>query len=559
MNSRGLEILGSRYRIVRPLGGGGMKSVYLAEDLKLNNRLCAVAAMIDNFASPNEQQAAVAAFQREADMLAALRNEHIPQIYDKFSEQQSHYLVMEFVEGDTLESRIRKAGKLSELEAIDIAMQILDTLEYLHGLNPPVIYRDMKPSNVMTTADRKVKLIDFGIARFFQTGTMTTMGTPGYSPPEQYGGTVEERSDLYALAATLHEALTGRTPVPFDFPPLNQLQPGTNQDLSDLLQQALSERVEDRVPNAREFRNRLSAIKAELTGALRGFMQPLGQNDRTGSLRSVTTQSDGQTWVFTDTARISAANSQSGALAAHSGGSRGLYQNISPSRSLRSSRGLANNRASVPPFAAQSAGSGYIAFDEEQTEVLARRPANSSRMAVSVGRPNQHSWVFQGASGELPKGRRSALKMFVGLASIAAIAFAGAAGINQWNEIQREKALIIAHQAFEQRQQLALQEAERQREVLVQQAAQREQSLRRQQQREAALERRQWRIQQAQQRASYAQAEPQQPEPAQGEAQPGSDLGQVFAQSVVGAMGETVGGAIGQALVGGLSGSGRNH
>ena len=559
MKSLPTEILGSRYRIVRPLGGGGMKSVYLAEDLKLANRLCAVAAMIDNFANPSEQQAAIAAFQREADMLAALRNEHIPQVYDKFSEQQSHYLVMEFVEGDTLENRVKtEGGKLSEHEAIDIAIQILDTLEYLHGLKPQVIYRDMKPSNVMTTPDGKVKLIDFGIARFFQTSSMTTMGTPGYSPPEQYGGKVEERSDLYALAATLHEALTGRSPVPFDFPPLCKLRPGSNKQLSDLIEQALADKVEDRVPNAREFKQRLCAIKAELAAALQQSIQPAEQhNDRTGSMRRVTTQRDGQTWVFTDTTRMSGAIGRSSASLQRTG-RQGLSRSFSPGASGGSSRGLTNNRTAVPRFGTLRGASGNIAPAEEQTAVLVPGSANDSLKAATSLEPSGHTWVFRGGSGQLPNGRRSGLKMLVGLASITAVAIAAVAGINQWNQIQREKALIAVHQAFEQQQQVALQEAERQRELLVQQEAQRERALRRQQQQqEAALERREWRIrqaQQAQQQASYPENEP-----AQAESAPGSDLGQVFAEGVVGAVGETVGQTIGQALVGGFSGSGRGR
>src|SRR5207244_1443880 len=105
-----------------------------------------------------EQKRAAAAFQREADMLASLRDEHIPQIYDKFSEGQNHYLVMELVEGGTLEDKLRAAGeKLGESELVEIALQIVETLQYLHSLNPPVIYRDMKPGNVMITPAGKVK------------------------------------------------------------------------------------------------------------------------------------------------------------------------------------------------------------------------------------------------------------------------------------------------------------------------------------------------------------------------------------------------------------------
>src|ERR1700731_1990560 len=136
-------IVGGRYRVVRALGGGGMKLVYLAEDLRLAGRSCALAEMVDSITSPDLQQQAVAAFQREADMLAQLSNEHIPRIFDRFSEANRHYLVMEFIDGATLEEEIkRNGGKLATGEVVDVAIQILDTLEYLHGLAPPVIYRD---------------------------------------------------------------------------------------------------------------------------------------------------------------------------------------------------------------------------------------------------------------------------------------------------------------------------------------------------------------------------------------------------------------------------------
>src|SRR5271156_1093019 len=154
-------IIGGRYRVVRSLGGGGMKLVYLAEDLRLAARPCALAEMVDSFTSPDMQQQAVAAFQREADMLAQLANEHIPRIFDRFSEANRHYLVMEYIDGATLEDELKQnGGKLAPDRGIDFAIQILEPLEYRHELAPPVIYRDLKPSNVMLTPGGQAKLID---------------------------------------------------------------------------------------------------------------------------------------------------------------------------------------------------------------------------------------------------------------------------------------------------------------------------------------------------------------------------------------------------------------
>ncbi len=255
-------IVGGRYRVVRPLGGGGMKMVYLAEDLRLAGRSCALAEMVDSISSPDLQQQAVAAFQREADMLAQLANEHIPRIFDRFSEANRHYLVMEYIDGVTLEDEMRtNGGKLPPAQVIEIALQILATLEYLHNLDPPVIYRDLKPSNVMIAAGGMAKLIDFGIARHFAPLSNATMiGTQGYAPPEQYRGRVETRSDLYALGATMHHALSGRDPAaepPFSFPPLRKLCPDLDPSLAALVDQALAYDVVNRMRDATEFRHRL--------------------------------------------------------------------------------------------------------------------------------------------------------------------------------------------------------------------------------------------------------------------------------------------------------------
>lgn len=260
-------IIGGRYRVMNPLGGGGMKLVYLAEDLRLAARPCALAEMVDSFTSPDMQKQAVAAFQREADMLAQLNNEHIPRVFDRFSDQNHHYLVMEYIDGVTLEEKLKdNGGKLPESDVIDLALQVLDTLEYLHNLSPPVIYRDLKPSNLMITPSSQVKLIDFGIARLFQPlSNVTMIGTQGYAPPEQYRGKAEARSDLYALGATMHHALSGRDPAlepPFSFPPLRTLCPNATPALADLIDHALKYDVVLRIADATEFKQQLEAIKA---------------------------------------------------------------------------------------------------------------------------------------------------------------------------------------------------------------------------------------------------------------------------------------------------------
>jgi len=246
-----------------------MKQVYLAEDIRLANRQCALAEMLDAFADPDMQRKAAMAFHREAEMLAALDNPHIPRVYDNFSEQNRHYLVMEYVEGTTLEEKLAlSGGRLAEDAVTDIGLQTAGALEYLHGLKPPIVYRDLKPSNVMVTADGLVRLIDFGIARYFQPlKTATAIGSQGYAAPEQYKGKAEVRSDIYALGATMHHLLTGRDPAvepPFSFPPVEQLRPTCNPALASLINEALAYQPDERPASAAEFRQLLLVAKGEL-------------------------------------------------------------------------------------------------------------------------------------------------------------------------------------------------------------------------------------------------------------------------------------------------------
>ncbi|MGH7879941.1 MAG: protein kinase domain-containing protein, partial [Candidatus Binataceae bacterium] len=239
---------------------------------------------------------AIAAFQREADMLAQLSNEHIPRVIDRFSEANHHYLVMEYIDGLTLEDRLKQAGgKLAPEPVVDVAIQILETLEYLHDLSPPVIYRDLKPSNVMITPSGRAKLIDFGIARHFAPLTNATMiGTQGYAPPEQYRGKVEARSDLYALGATMHHALSGRDPAaepPFSFPPLRKVSPEIDPALAAAVDQALAYDVVNRLRDASDFKRRLIELQAAAqqpsTPARAGARSPAAQMqlplDRSGA------------------------------------------------------------------------------------------------------------------------------------------------------------------------------------------------------------------------------------------------------------------------------------
>jgi hypothetical protein len=252
-------VLAGRYRISRFLAGGGMGLVYVAQDQRLADRPCAIKEIFDRFTNPEERARAIEYFHREADTLSQLKHPAIPAIVDRFGEGNCHYLVMDFIEGTNLEEELAaRGGSLPESRVIEIARELCDVLAYLHGFHPPIIYRDMKPGNVILTPDGRIVLIDFGIARIFTPqGKATLIGTPGFAPPEQYTGSVDERSDIYSLAATLHYLLTGRDPEknpPFSFPSVHSLKPEASPFLARALDKALAYKVEDRPASAEAFK-----------------------------------------------------------------------------------------------------------------------------------------------------------------------------------------------------------------------------------------------------------------------------------------------------------------
>ncbi len=288
-------VLQGRYQIQRLLGGGGMGMVYLAHDQRLANRPCAIKEMVDHFIDQAQRIEANEYFAREADTLAQLKHQAIPAITDRFELANRHYLVMEYVEGRNLEEELAVRGEpLPEGLVIDIARQLCDVLVYLHGLVPPIIYRDMKPSNVMLNSNGRVVLVDFGIARLFKAARKGTMiGTLGFAPPEQYQGMVDPRSDIYSLGATLHYVLTGRDPEkfpPFSFPPVRDLRPAVSSNLAGAIDAALAYEMDGRPGRVQEFRDMMlygrglsfdsgRVTSTSGTGGLSQYQEPLEFQD----------------------------------------------------------------------------------------------------------------------------------------------------------------------------------------------------------------------------------------------------------------------------------------
>ena len=201
--------------ILKVIGRGGTGAVYQARDMKHQGALCAIKEMSLSMVPPEEQAQAIKNFKVEAKMLSVLGHPCLPAFTHFFAENERYFLVMEYIDGATLEDLLeRNRGPFSEQRALSWAEQLCDVLEYLHSQNPPIIFGDMKPGHVMLTRQGHVKLIDFGIARFFRPAHETDtqlLGTPGYAPPEQYSTTqTDERSDIYALGMTLYHLLTNK-------------------------------------------------------------------------------------------------------------------------------------------------------------------------------------------------------------------------------------------------------------------------------------------------------------------------------------------------------------
>ncbi len=253
-------LLNSRYQLETRIGQGGMGSVYKAIDTRFNNRPLAVKEMSRAGLSPINAQEAEAAFERESHLLADLLHPNLPRIYDHFTEEDRSYLVMDFIEGQTVEDYLEKAGggPLPLEQVLAWGEQLCDVLTYLHTHQPPIIFRDLKPSNVMLSENGHIYLIDFGIARIFKPGQShdtVALGSPGYAAPEQYGKAQSTpRSDIYSLGALLHHLLTGVDPSdrPFFFEPASQLNPRVPQELEDLLKRMLQMTIEARPASAQE-------------------------------------------------------------------------------------------------------------------------------------------------------------------------------------------------------------------------------------------------------------------------------------------------------------------
>ncbi len=262
----GARLQGGRYVVRKILGQGGMGAALLATDLRLDSKPVVIKELISDNTDPTKMQEDVRNFKREVSTLAHLDHPLIPNVTDHFQEGPRYFMVQEYVDGENLEDRMDRVNQpMKEREALGYASEVLDILDYLSQETPPIVHRDIKPANIIIgNKDKRAHLVDFGIARAdVQRKQTSALGTPGYAPPEQYQGNADPRSDLYALAATLHHLLTNRDPrnhPPFTYPPARTLNPQLSPEIERVLTKALNNDINQRYQSAAAMKREVDDI-----------------------------------------------------------------------------------------------------------------------------------------------------------------------------------------------------------------------------------------------------------------------------------------------------------
>jgi serine/threonine protein kinase len=285
----GTPLQGGRYQVIGQLGRGGMGAVYLARDMELFGRLCVVKQMRPFFATQTERRRAEEDFKREAEVLVRLNHPghpRIPEVYGYFVEGLDQFLVMKYIEGESLEQRLERMDRpLAETHVIRCAQEVANALVYLHSRQPqPVVHRDIKPANIIVDPEERIWLVDFGLARaavssgarvMMAGGKTVAAGTPGYTPLEQWQMQPTPRSDVFALGATMHHLLSARDPrdrfTSFPeldmellrsfttFAPLAELRPNVSPALASLVDRCLDPDPQRR-PSAQQLEIELERL-----------------------------------------------------------------------------------------------------------------------------------------------------------------------------------------------------------------------------------------------------------------------------------------------------------
>lgn len=255
------EIINDKYEIIKPIGKGGLSTVYLAKDIRLNMKWAL--KHIENTLDPKANIYSTA----EINLLSRLSHKNIANIIDMWHLDNDIFIVMDYIEGKTLYNILESERHLTQETTIDFAKQLCDVLAYLHSQNPAIIYRDMKPANIILKPDGNIKLIDFGIAREYKPGKLADtvcLGTKGYAAPEQYGGMgqTDARTDIYALGVTLYHLVTGKNPCepPYEVRPIREINPDLSAGLEYIILKCTRNDPDDRFQTAEKVLQALNNI-----------------------------------------------------------------------------------------------------------------------------------------------------------------------------------------------------------------------------------------------------------------------------------------------------------
>ncbi len=248
-------LIDGKYEILKEIGRGGMSFVYLAMDNRLNKQWAV--KEIRKKGNSKSDEIIINSLLAEADLMKRLDHPALPRIVDIVSNDMTIYIIMDYIEGRSLDVIMKEYGASPERLVISWAKQLAQALKYLHSQKPPIIYRDMKPSNIMLKPDGIVKIIDFGIAREYREKALsdtTVLGTKGYAPPEQYSGRTDKRSDIFSLGMTMYSLITGRDPIKGDiYTPVRQINKSLSEGIELIIDKCVQPAVKDRYQSCEEL------------------------------------------------------------------------------------------------------------------------------------------------------------------------------------------------------------------------------------------------------------------------------------------------------------------
>ena len=251
-------LIDGKYEILKQIGKGGMSTVYLAMDQHLNKQWAV--KEIRHKADDRESHIIIQSLVAEANLMKKLDHPALPRIVDIIDSRDTIYVIMDYIEGEPLSRILEREGPQPEEDVLEWAKQLCDVLSYLHTRKPPVIYRDLKPGNIMIRPDGNIRLIDLGIAREYKEGAVTDtvqLGTKGYAAPEQFGGQgqTDARTDIYSLGVTLYQALTGQAPTepPYEFYPIRYWNPALSGGLENIIAKCVKSNPAERYQSCAEL------------------------------------------------------------------------------------------------------------------------------------------------------------------------------------------------------------------------------------------------------------------------------------------------------------------